>query len=90
MFSGFVRKLSCIDNPFQTLEACMKNCGGPIHDEVATRDFMDELRNLANVSALISLFSLGLLSALLPNMSHFPTFKYEGIYKYLIAGLGKF
>ena len=30
----------------------MKNCGGPIHDEVATRDFMEEFRNLANVSAI--------------------------------------
>ena len=39
---------------FQTLEACMKNCGGPIHDEVATREFMDDLRNLANVSSITS------------------------------------
>ena len=35
--------------PFKTLEACMKNCGGPVHDEVATRELMDELRTLANV-----------------------------------------
>ncbi|XP_001636927.3 hepatocyte growth factor-regulated tyrosine kinase substrate isoform X2 [Nematostella vectensis] len=28
------------------LEACMKNCGSIIHDEIATKDFMDEMRNL--------------------------------------------
>ncbi|CAG0903278.1 unnamed protein product, partial [Darwinula stevensoni] len=30
----------------QVLESWMKNCGGPIHEEVATRAFMDELQEL--------------------------------------------
>lgn len=53
---------------FKTLEACMKNCGGPIHDEVATRDCMDELRNLANVS--IKLFAIQNLLVYSP-LSHY-------------------
>ena len=27
----------------------MKNCGTPFHDEVATKEFMDELRTLIKV-----------------------------------------
>ena len=33
----------------QVLEACMKNCGAPIHKEVATKDMMDTFRELAKV-----------------------------------------
>ncbi|KAM7448598.1 hypothetical protein ABFA07_003502 [Porites harrisoni] len=32
------------------LEACMKNCGAPIHKEVATKDMMDTFRELAKSS----------------------------------------
>ena len=35
----------------------MKNCGGPVHDEVATREFMEELRNVANVSNVALTFA---------------------------------
>ncbi|CAG0903280.1 unnamed protein product [Darwinula stevensoni] len=54
LFSLQVRRLSSselvhlfhprIDLP--VLESWMKNCGGPIHEEVATRAFMDELQEL--------------------------------------------
>ncbi|XP_071033149.1 hepatocyte growth factor-regulated tyrosine kinase substrate [Parasteatoda tepidariorum] len=30
----------------QVLESCMKNCGSPIHAEVASRPFMEELKDL--------------------------------------------
>ncbi|KAK2564021.1 Hepatocyte growth factor-regulated tyrosine kinase substrate, partial [Acropora cervicornis] len=32
------------------LEACVKNCGAPMHKEVATKDMMDSFRELAKVS----------------------------------------
>ena len=31
---------------FQVLESCVKNCGSLIHEEIATRGFMEELREL--------------------------------------------
>uniref|UniRef100_A0A1I7YAF0 Hepatocyte growth factor-regulated tyrosine kinase substrate n=1 Tax=Steinernema glaseri TaxID=37863 RepID=A0A1I7YAF0_9BILA len=31
-----------------TLEACVKNCGAPFHKEVATKAFMEDMRNLAS------------------------------------------
>ena len=34
---------------FQVLESCMKNCGSLVHDEVATKEFMEFLKNLVNV-----------------------------------------
>lgn len=36
----------------QVLESCMKNCGSLIHDEVATKDFMEFLKGLVNVSMI--------------------------------------
>lgn len=30
----------------QVLESCVKNCGSLIHEEIATRAFMEELREL--------------------------------------------
>lgn len=33
----------------QVLESCMKNCGSLIHDEVATKEFMEFLKGLVNV-----------------------------------------
>ena len=36
-----------IENPMQVLESVVKNCGSPVHDEVATKPFMEELRELA-------------------------------------------
>ncbi|PIK49180.1 putative hepatocyte growth factor-regulated tyrosine kinase substrate [Apostichopus japonicus] len=32
----------------QVLESCMKNCGNPIHEEVATGPFMNEMKDLVN------------------------------------------
>lgn len=32
----------------QVLESCMKNCGSTIHAEVATREFMEFMKNLVN------------------------------------------
>ncbi|XP_045212780.2 hepatocyte growth factor-regulated tyrosine kinase substrate-like [Mercenaria mercenaria] len=32
----------------QVLESCMKNCGSLVHDEVATKEFMEFLKNLVN------------------------------------------
>ncbi|KAK3726637.1 hypothetical protein QZH41_012290, partial [Actinostola sp. cb2023] len=31
------------------LEACIKNCGSGFHDEIATKEFMEEMRNLIRV-----------------------------------------
>ncbi|XP_028417195.1 hepatocyte growth factor-regulated tyrosine kinase substrate-like [Dendronephthya gigantea] len=36
-------------NALITLEACVKNCGSVIHDEVATKAMMDDFRQLVNV-----------------------------------------
>lgn len=35
----------------------MKNCGAPIHKEVATKDMMDTFRELAKVRNLLLQFS---------------------------------
>lgn len=35
----------------QVLESCVKNCGTPIHDEIATKQFMEQLRDLVKVSS---------------------------------------
>ena len=34
----------------KVLEACVKNCGAPMHKEVATKEIMDCFRELAKVS----------------------------------------
>ncbi|KAG8199590.1 hypothetical protein JTE90_009427 [Oedothorax gibbosus] len=34
----------------QVLESCMKNCGSPIHTEVASRPFMEELKDLVKTT----------------------------------------
>jgi len=31
----------------QVMESVVKNCGSPVHDEVATKSFMEELRELS-------------------------------------------
>lgn len=31
---------------FKVLESCVKNCGSLVHEEIATRAFMEELRDL--------------------------------------------
>lgn len=48
-----IRKRYHNDNPhvahhaLLVLEACMKNCGAKFHAEVATKDFMEDLKNLS-------------------------------------------
>ena len=34
----------------QVLESVVKNCGAPIHDEVATKSFMEELREMVHAT----------------------------------------
>lgn len=34
---------------FQVLESVVKNCGTPVHNEIASRQFMEELRELIKV-----------------------------------------
>ena len=36
-------------NTLKVLEACVKNCGAPMHKEVATKEIMDFFRELAKV-----------------------------------------
>ena len=38
-----------LDNALKVLEACVKNCGAPMHKEVATKEIMDCFRELAKV-----------------------------------------
>lgn len=51
--NGIRRKIGA-ENPhvslyaLQVLESCMKNCGSLIHDEVATKEFMEFLKNLVH------------------------------------------
>ena len=40
--------------PVKVLEACVKNCGAPMHKEVATKDMMDSFRELAKVDTVCS------------------------------------
>ncbi|XP_046390760.1 hepatocyte growth factor-regulated tyrosine kinase substrate isoform X2 [Ischnura elegans] len=35
----------------QVLESCVKNCGTPIHDEIATKQFMEQLKELVKGSS---------------------------------------
>ena len=35
---------------FKTVESLVKNCGSKVHVEVATKEFMDILRNIAGVN----------------------------------------
>ena len=35
-------------NLVQVLESVVKNCGSPIHEEVASKAFMDELREMVH------------------------------------------
>ena len=35
----------------QVLESCVKNCGSLVHEEIATRPFMEELRDLLKHSS---------------------------------------
>ncbi|XP_064462883.1 hepatocyte growth factor-regulated tyrosine kinase substrate-like isoform X3 [Ornithodoros turicata] len=34
----------------QVLESCVKNCGAPVHNEIATKQFMEELRDLVKAN----------------------------------------
>lgn len=34
----------------QVLESCVKNCGSPVHNEIATKQFMEELRDLVKAN----------------------------------------
>lgn len=51
--AGIKKKIGA-ENPhvslysLQVLESCMKNCGSTIHDEVATKEFMEFLKNLVH------------------------------------------
>ncbi|RWS11679.1 Hepatocyte growth factor-regulated tyrosine kinase substrate-like protein [Dinothrombium tinctorium] len=53
--NGIVKKLFA-SNPhvnlfaLQVLESCVKNCGQPFHAEVATKSFMEEIRELVKVN----------------------------------------
>ena len=38
-----------LDNTLKVLEACVKNCGAPMHKEVATKEIMEFFRELAKV-----------------------------------------
>nr|XP_022317585.1 hepatocyte growth factor-regulated tyrosine kinase substrate-like [Crassostrea virginica] len=50
---GSLKKKMSADNPhvamfaLQTLESCVKNCGSIIHDEIATKEFMEFLKDIA-------------------------------------------
>ncbi|KAH3861980.1 hepatocyte growth factor-regulated tyrosine kinase substrate-like [Dreissena polymorpha] len=50
-----IRRKIAVENPhvslyaLQVLESCMKNCGSLVHDEVATKEFMEFLKGLVNV-----------------------------------------
>ncbi|XP_048760354.2 hepatocyte growth factor-regulated tyrosine kinase substrate-like [Ostrea edulis] len=50
---GSLKKKITADNPhvsmfaLQTLESCVKNCGSIIHEEVATKEFMEFLKDIA-------------------------------------------
>ena len=48
-----VNYADCLDNTFKVLEACVKNCGAPMHKEVATKEIMDFFRELAKVGIRI-------------------------------------
>ena len=41
--------INFLDNTLKVLEACVKNCGAPMHKEVATKEIMDFFRELAKV-----------------------------------------
>ncbi len=51
-----VKKRFYSDNPhvalyaLQVMESCVKNCGSLVHEEVATKAFMEELRDLVKRS----------------------------------------
>jgi len=53
---GAIRKKFYHDNPhvvmfaLQVIESCVKNCGSIVHDEIATKAFMEELRELIKSS----------------------------------------
>lgn len=53
---GAIKKKLYNSNPhvalyaFQVLESCVKNCGAPIHQEIVSRQFMEELRELIKVT----------------------------------------
>ncbi|CAG7726980.1 unnamed protein product [Allacma fusca] len=53
---GAIKKKIYHQNPhvcmfsLQVLESVVKNCGSPVHDEVATKVFMEELRELAKTT----------------------------------------
>jgi growth factor-regulated tyrosine kinase substrate len=36
--------------PFQVMESIVKNCGAPVHQEIATAHFMEEMRELVKQS----------------------------------------
>jgi growth factor-regulated tyrosine kinase substrate len=40
---------------FQALESCVKNCGSIIHEEIATKEFMEFLKEIAKVYQLSAL-----------------------------------
>ena len=42
----------CVFFNFQTLEACVKNCGAIIHEEVASKLLMDDFRQCLKVNYL--------------------------------------
>ena len=47
--NGFLCRCN-INLYFQVMESCVKNCGVLVHEEIATKAFMEELRDLAKQS----------------------------------------
>lgn len=55
----------CINNFQQVLESCVKNCGSPIHDEIGSKQYMEQMKELVKSTTHddVKVRALGLIQA---------------------------
>lgn len=68
----------------QVLESCVKNCGSLIHDEIATKQYMEQLKELVKTSPHenVRQRTLGLIEAWAHAFRHSPKYRTVQVINY--------
>lgn len=68
----------------QVLESCVKNCGSLIHDEIATKQYMEQLKELVKTSPHenVRLKTLELIQAWAHAFRHSPKYRTVQVINY--------
>lgn len=70
----------------QVLESCVKNCGTLIHDEIATKQYMEQLKELVKTSPHenVRLKTLELIQAWAHAFRHSPKYRTVQVINYYV------